>query len=1251
MVRHWDDDAPGELHRSVEGSMVFIDISGFTRMSERLARHGRVGAEEVSDVIASTFGALLPEAYAFGASLLKFGGDAMLFLFTNEGHALRACAAAQAMQRTMALVGLCQTSAGKVTLRMSVGIHSNQFDFFLTGNSHRELIVAGPGATRIVDTEAAAGPGQVLLSETTAAAVPKTNRGRPVGPGFLLRGVVECDPAQVGPDTSRTGDLNQFIPVGQCDLLVGGEVEPEHRPAAVAFIHFHDFDRLIEGEGPSTAAGRLDEVVRSIQAAVDPRGVTFLGSDISAHGGKIILTAGAPSTTGHDEEMMLLAVQEVVCGSSALPLSAGVSWGSIFSGEIGTPYRRTYTVMGDVVNTAARLMARAPIGEVYATEGTLEGSRTTFAMTPLEPFMVKGKKLPLRAVSVGAPEGIRAQHGSGLPLIGRDQELTLLTDAWEEARSGTGQMVELSAEAGMGKSRLLEEFLARSDPDQVISSECRLYQAATPYFPFRTLLRQAWGIEGLESAQAEKALKSLIAARAPELGPWLSLIGVAVGLEIPDTPEVETLEDQFRPARTMASVDALLEATNTNSTVFIIEDTHWMDDASRELLGGLLAGLSRHPWLIVLTRRPGDDGFVAPTDPQVAQIPLLPLALEQAKELIFNATEDSPLPPQLVERLAKQAHGRPLFLVELLQTIGRSGSLDEIPQSVEAMIAARIDTLPSSDRNTLRRLSVLGSGFQLEHTPAVLGEAEDGQRAQTRMIRRLSDFVTLDNSGWIQFQHALIRDVAYAGLPFKTRQDLHARIADSIFAACGDNPEEFSELLSLHYFYAKRWSRSWFFSRMAGDRAKEIYANHEAAAFYERALQSASRLDWVEASERRQVLTDLAKVEYEAGSFDRAMKALREAIRLTADDSVATADLRLQLARCNQRIGALSRALHETTLGLKLVQGVDSPEARRAISRLLALRAGIYSDQFRPRMALKVGLRAVEEAKAIGEMDALARTYTYIDEAYQVLGRRDEAIHEERALEIFEELGDLSGILLLAINLGVQAYADGRWNDAMAMYSKAQEVARRSGDVAGEGAAAANLGELLVSRGRLDEAQVVLQEARRVLRGQNVVNFALFAETQLGRLALERGDNDEAVAVLTDVIDEAKRVDHDLSAVDASVHLADALIRSGDPHRAIDVIEQTRRLAGEDAVLYEVPLERLRAQALLAMGRPAEAKPHVERALSSASGQRLVYEEGLLLLLKSEVTGDLEVFEEATRLLEDLGAPIGYFHRLPSATL
>jgi tetratricopeptide (TPR) repeat protein len=279
----------------------------------------------------------------------------------------------------------------------------------------------------------------------------------------------------------------------------------------------------------------------------------------------------------------------------------------------------------------------------------------------------------------------------------------------------------------------------------------------------------------------------------------------------------------------------------------------------------------------------------------------------------------------------------------------------------------------------------------------------------------------------------------------------------------------------------------------------------------------------------------------------------------------------------------------------------------------------------------------VEEAEASGELDALARAYTSIDEAYQILGRRDEAVHEEKALEIFEGLGDLTGILGLAINLGVQAYADGRWDDAIAMYSKAQEVARRSGNVPGEGAAAANLGEVLISRGRFEEAEVLLQESRRVLRGQNVLGFALFAETQLGRLLMERGDHDGAVDALRRVIGEADQIGQDFFAVDASVHLADALTRAGEPLEALAIIDRAAELAGEDAALYEVPLRRLRAGALVALQQPDEALSQIDPALASARGQRLVYEEALLLAVKAQI-GDAEALEEARRLLENLGS-------------
>jgi len=1253
MVRDWDAEAPGQLHQCLEGSMVFVDISGFTAMSERLAKHGKLGAEELTAVIAATFHELLAAAYSFGASLLKFGGDALLLFFARDRHAIRSCAAARAMQQRLDEVGVCVTSAGKVTLRMSVGIHSGMFDFFLVGGSHRELIVSGPAATRTVEMEGAARAGQVLLSPGTASAIPAANRGRPSGPGVLLRGAMEVESSPRRHVESSPDELAQFVPIGLCQLLLSGEVEPEHRPATVAFLQHHGLDDVIERDGAEVAAERLDSLIRVVQEAVDARSITFLATDIATNGGKIILTAGVPSTTGNDEEEMLLALRRVISGGPALPISVGVTWGRVFAGEVGTPYRRTYTVMGDTVNLAARLMARAPAGEMYASAEVISGSRTTFDLSTLEPFMVKGKKHPINAVSVGDPQGSKSRRaGGGLALIGRDQELALLTAAWERARAGNGQMVELAADAGMGKSRLVEEFLATTQPDRVISTECRLYQSATPYFPFRELLAEVWGLTDLNPDASEKALFELVDTLAPELGPWLSLIGLALGLEIADSVEVSQLEDQFRPVRAMTAIGALLEVTMKDPVVFVVDDTHWMDEPSRDLLASLVSGLDRYPWMFVLTRSLGADGFLAPESPSVTRVELHPLGLDDARNLIFSATEEAPLPPQQVEQLARQADGNPLFLIELLQALRHSGSLEEIPQSVEAMIAARIDTLPLSDRNLLRRLSVLGNGFELEQVSAVLGMDGEIPQDQTRSLQRLSDFLTVDKSGRVDFQHSLIRDVAYDGLPYKTRERLHAQVGDATFAACRGRPEEFAEILSLHYFYAKRWSRTWRFSRMAGDRAREIYANHEAAAFYERALVSARHLDWVTQTDRAEVLTVLASVLYEAGSFDGAITSLREAARLIDDDPVARADLRLSLARCYQKIGALSQALRETALGLKQVEGSALPEARRATARLRAFRTGVLSDQFRPRMALKVGLLAVEEAEASGEMDALARAYTKIDEAYQILGLRHEAVHEERALEIFEELGDLSGILLLAINLGVQAYADGRWNEAITMYSKAQEVSRRSGNIVAEGAAAANLGEVLISRGQLEDAETVLQEARRVLRGQKVIAFALFAETQLARLMMERGENQRAADALKQVIDEANRIGQPFFAVDAAVHLADALTRSGDPERALEVIDVAKDLAGEDAALYEVPLERLRAGALIAIGRSDEAIGHVEPALASAREQRLVYEEALLLCLKAETGLDNgDAFEEATRLLEDLGASAAYVHRLPSPKL
>ncbi len=191
VAREWLDSAMSdELHRRIAGSVVFVDISGFTAMSERLGKLGKVGAEHVTELIGTCFSRLLADAYDYGATLLKFGGDALLLFFSGPDHERRAAAAALEMRRTLREIGRFSTEAGLVTLRMTAGVHSGDFDFFLVGGSHRELMIAGPTATAAEAVEGAASTGQIVVSHATASALAPRNLGAAIGPGHLLRGVI-----------------------------------------------------------------------------------------------------------------------------------------------------------------------------------------------------------------------------------------------------------------------------------------------------------------------------------------------------------------------------------------------------------------------------------------------------------------------------------------------------------------------------------------------------------------------------------------------------------------------------------------------------------------------------------------------------------------------------------------------------------------------------------------------------------------------------------------------------------------------------------------------------------------------------------------------------------------------------------------------------------------------------------------------------------------------------------------------------
>ncbi|MFE5672185.1 adenylate/guanylate cyclase domain-containing protein [Agromyces sp. NPDC056523] len=1241
MVRYWDEETPGRLHRPVDGTMALVDITGFTRMSERLARHGHVGAEEVTEVIDGTFGRLLPAAYAFGANLLKFGGDAQLLLFTGDDHHLRAAAAAHAMRAELRRIEGFATNAGNVTLRMSVGVHSGTFDFFLVGGSHRELIVAGPAATRTVHMEAAASAAQILISPETARLLPRSSLGGRSGPGVLLRRAPEVEEFGFRAAESPEVELEQFVPVGLRQTLLSGTIDPEHRPAAVAFLRYVGFDRLVVHD-PANAADVLDDLVRGVQRFADSHGVTFLATDIAEDGGKIILTAGVPDTAGNNEEQMLLALGEIRnCAPDGLPLRIGVNSGYVFAGAVGPGYRRTYTIMGDAVNLAARIMEKAPAGEVYATRNVLDGSRTTFQVSAPEPFSVKGKAEPVHAFSVGKPEGSRGpEQVAASPLVGRDEELAILSRAWADAREGRGSVVEITAGVGMGKSRLVQELLTSAQPERVIAVECRLYRTNTPYFPFRALLREAWGLHDGDPATTAAALAELVRTRAPDLEPWLALLGTPLGLALAESPQVAELDDQFRPVRAHGAVSALLQATNDHPTMFLIDGTQWMDEASRDLLTTLIAEIEPLPWLIILTRQPGNGGFTAPESPVVTRLELRPLDLAHAKDLLQRATTGVPLLSSQAETLAARAEGNPLFLLELLHALRAGAAVDYLPQSVEGLIAARIDTLAPTDRNLVRRLAVLGAGFREEYTPTVLGRSAEDPGWLMNTLLRLGDFLSVDASGWVRFQHTLIRDVAYEGLPFKTRRELHAQVGDAIRASSSDGPTGQVELLSVHYSEAHRWPEAWEFSRQAGDGAKEIYANLEAATFYRRALNASRHVPGLPPVGIADVSEALGDVLEQAGLFEESVDAFRQAGRLVGDDPIRSADVLLKRARARARTGAYVTAYRDLTVGRRLVADVGSAEALGATARLNALNAQIRQLQEHMPAAVRLAEQAMVEAEASGEREALARSYQVLDAAYVMLGQSSKAVYGERALAIYDELGDLTGTAVVTNNLGGQAYFEGKWQDAVNFYSRAQDAFTRAGNESEAAICGANIGEVLISQGRLSEAEDVLVPAVRVLRAHGLVDAAIFAEIQLTRLRLVRGDHG-AMESMVALQAEAARTGQVQSAIEAATLVALGLLLAGRPGEALDTLAETERGSGGEAELYGSTIARTRARALAALGRTEEARYAVAAGLAQAREQGLAFEVAQLRIIEAELTEDPSAAQvirlEADALLHELG--------------
>jgi class 3 adenylate cyclase/tetratricopeptide (TPR) repeat protein len=1237
----WLLTAPDQPWRQISGTLAFVDISGFTKMTERLARKGKVGAEEMNDLLDACFTELLRVAYSDGAGLVKWGGDALLLLFQGENHAARACRAAHGMRRSLRSMGRLSSSAGFVTLRMSVGIHSGGFDFFLVGDRHRELVLTGPAATHTVAMESTAKAGEILVSEATARQLDPKLVGLPKGEGFLLKGApnVPAEEAEPLPDISGL-DLAHCLPDGIREHLISGSGEAEHRHVSVAFIEFRGADDYLRERGPAALAAALDRCIKDVQEACARHGVTFFETDISNDGGKIMLVAGAPRSSGDDEAGMLNAVRRIMDRSTALPHRIGVNCGRVFAGDFGPPSRRIYSVRGDAVNLAARLMGKAEAGQILVTEAMLARSAMSFHAEALEPFMVKGKARPVRAFALGAGAGQKAVDTKDLPLVGRDQELGILLEGLEEAVGRRGRVVELVGEPGIGKSRLVQELLSHSLDMTVILARCEMYEASTPYFPFRAVLWEVLGIRDERDRElAAGRLRHRIEANAPHLLPWLPLLGIPSAIEIPMTPEVEQLGDEFRRAKLVDVTAEFLGWVLPTTTVLVFGDVHWMDEASAELLRRLTEDAGDRPWLIVVTRRDAGEGFRL-ADRVGTTVRLEPLGAAEATALVEAATERLPLPQHELAAMAERSGGNPLFLKELVTAARSAEGVEALPDTVEGVMTAQIDRLLPADRTLLRTASVLGTSFSPEFLSEVL--ADEGSTPESSAWNRLREFVGEDEPGVFRFRHALIRDAAYEGLPFRRRRELHGRVGERIERVGGD---EHAELLSLHFFKAELYERAWRYSRVAGERAEAKYALVDAGDLYRRALEAARHLPLDSPVELSRTHEALGDVRDRVGLYEEAAQAYRNARRLISGDPVAEAKFLLKESRIRERLGKYRAALAWVTRGRRLLAGLEGREVLRQRAQLSAWYAAIRQGQGRYQEVIRWCRRAIEEAEASGEKDALAHALFILDWAYVDLGELEKATNSPQALEIYDELGNLGAAATVLNNMGMFEYFRGGWDHAAELYERGRQLHLRIGDTIDAAMGTTNVGEILSDQGRLEEAKAMFADALRTVTAAGRKEGIAINTSNMGRLLSRSHRYEEALSLFEVACGMFERMGDEGEVLETQARVAECRVFRGDWREALATCKAAFQLAREvGGVPPQLPLlHRVKAYALIQGGRLEDAREALQESLATARARQADYEIGLTLRAVVEfarVAGqpsDHDAEAESKAILDRLG--------------
>jgi class 3 adenylate cyclase/tetratricopeptide (TPR) repeat protein len=1133
------------LPSRTNGSAIFADLSGFTPLTEKLTRilGPRRGVEALSQQLNGVYGALIDEVESYGGSVLGFAGDSIIGWFEEAGSestALRATTCAQGMQSAMQKFD---------ELSLKIVITTGPARRLVVGDPAIQLIdtIAGRTIARLTTAERLARRAETLLDEATLeslgayARVVEERTDLSTSERFWLLHSLSRPAKQWSVPPSDTGKMSpEHLRPWLLPTVYGREQTgmvsflTELRPAVPLFVNFSGIDY----DNDPDAETKLNAFIAHSQRLLTKYGGTLLQLVIGDKGSYLYAVFGAFTAHEDDAQRAVYAALEIRRTPEELPyirsLQIGISLGTLRVGAYGNVRRQTYAALGDDVNLAARLMTTAQPEEILITGRVQIEVADTFTLEPREPLPMKGKGEPQ---SVFAVTGISRQRATRLPeptyrlpMIGRQEELSLIHEKLRLALQGKGQVIGITAEAGMGKSRLVAEVirLARKSGFVGYGGAAQSSGTNAPYLVWQPIWQAFFDLDPeMPHRKQVRLLEGEMEDRVPERVEALPLLGLVLDLPLPDNEFTRALEPKDRKSALEVLLEECLRSASRETPLLIVlEDLHWIDSLSHDLLETLARASEKLSVCFVLAYRPPEISRIQA--PRVEKLPyftwiqLKDLTAADAEQLIraklvqLFPERAGALPKRLVQELTQKSQGNPFYIEELLNYLHDRGlnpydarALTELdlPTSLQTLILSRIDQLTEPQRVTLKVASIIGRVFPFSWLHGyfpTLGD-ESTVRNDLAVLSKL-DLTPLDTPdpelAYI-FKHIVTQEVAYESLSYATRAQLHELLARYLEAAYpNDLP---IDALTFHYSRSNNLNKKREYLRKAGDAARAAYSNAAALEYYRQALAASP-----EPTEAIDLHINAGTVYQLIGEWDEARSHFHQALQLATASRIMS-----KIIECEIKLG------HAWNLHSEYLQAKDWLEKAQAHALEADDLAGnceslcelgiIHWRLSKHEAAEDYLLQGIELARRLGDKKKEAYAMTVFGQLKVERGNLAEA-HEifEAGLALAREINDQRRVSGILNNYANTLYYGGDYEGARRLLEECLSAVREIGDKRGEALARNNLGNIFYMKNDFDTAKQYYQEALKLGRETDDRYIRSIALSSLGITLFRQGNLDEA---------------------------------------------------------------------------------------------------------------------------------------------